>query len=97
MTGTGYDELKNLNNKIDDLIQRYGNLREENKELRTLKEKFERLLQEREEEIKELKTRYDRLKLTEALLGESEYGMEAKRKITELVREIDKCIALLDR
>jgi len=97
MTGTGYDELKNLNNKIDDLIQRYGNLREENKELRTLKEKFERLLQEREEEIKELKTRYDRLKLTGALLGESEYGMEAKRKITELVREIDKCIALLDR
>lgn len=97
MTGQGYEELKNLNNKIDDLIQRYSALEEENKNLKTLSEKLESLLRERENEIKELEKKYEILKLTGALLGETEYGSEAKKKITELMREIDKCIALLDK
>jgi hypothetical protein len=30
-------------------------------------------------------------------LGDGENAIEAKRKINELVREIDRCIALLNR
>lgn len=97
MTGQGYDELKNLNSKIDDLIQSYYDLKAENEDLKTLKEENEKLLQESEAKIKELETKYERIKLTVALVGEGEYGTEAKRRINELVREIDKCIALLDR
>ncbi|HQG56854.1 MAG TPA: hypothetical protein PK496_07590 [Bacteroidales bacterium] len=97
MTSQGYEELKNLNNKIDILIQRYRALEEENKNLRTLNENLEKMLREREDELKELEKKYEIIKLTGALLGESEYGLEAKKKISELVREIDKCIALLDK
>ncbi|MGQ9619988.1 MAG: hypothetical protein ACUVTX_03260 [Bacteroidales bacterium] len=97
MTGQGYEELKNLNNKIDELIQRYSTLKEENKNLKALNESLEKLLRERETVIKELEKKYEIIKLTGALLGEGEYGVEAKKKISELVREIYKCIALLDR
>ena len=55
------------------------------------------MLQEREERIKELEIKYERVKLSGALLGEGENAMEAKKKITELVREIDRCVALLNR
>ena len=97
MTSQGYEELKNLNNKIDDLIHRYHALEEENENLKTLNESLEKLLRERENELKELEKKYEIIKLTGALLGESEYGLEAKKKISELVREIDKCIALFDK
>lgn len=97
MTSQGFEELKNLNNKIDVLIQKFRALEEENKNLRTLNENLEKMLREREDELKELEKKYEIIKLTGALLGESEYGSEAKKKISELVREIDKCIALLDK
>ncbi|HOU95394.1 MAG TPA: hypothetical protein PLN06_02065 [Bacteroidales bacterium] len=97
MSVQGYEELKNLNSRINELIQRYINLEQENKKLKTLNKEYERLLQEHEVEIKELEKKYERLKLTGVLLGEGEMRQEAKKKITELVREIDKCIALLER
>ena len=97
MTGQGYDELKNLNSRLDELIHRYTTLKEEYRSLKTLNEKLEKKLLEKEAELKELENKYERLKITGALLGEGEAGQEAKRRINELVREIDKCIALLDR
>ena len=97
MSGKGYDELKILNRKIDELVNSYCNLKLENENLRTGKEALQTMLTERETEMKELEKKYERVKLTGALLGEGENANEAKRKITELVREIDNCIALLDR
>ena len=58
---------------------------------------LETVLQEKEEKMKELEIKYERVKLSGALLGEGENANEAKKKITELVREIDKCVALLNR
>jgi chromosome segregation ATPase len=97
MSGQGYDELKLLNRKIDELVNSYRDLKHENENLRTGKDALQTMLIERETEMKELEKKYDRVKLTGALLGEGENANEAKRKITELVREIDNCIALLDR
>ena len=97
MSGQGYDELKLLNRKIDELVNSYRDLKLENENLKTGKEALQTLLDERETEMKELEKKYERVKLTGALLGEGENANEAKRKITELVREIDNCIALLDR
>jgi chromosome segregation ATPase len=97
MSGQGYDELKLLNRKIDELVSSYRELKLENENLKTGKEALQTMLMERETEMKELEKKYERVKLTGALLGEGENANEAKRKITELVREIDNCIALLDR
>jgi predicted nucleic acid-binding Zn-ribbon protein len=97
MSGQGYEELKLLNRRIDELINKYNNLKVEYGNLKTANVALKTMLQEREVEMKELEKNYDRIKITGALLGDGENASEAKRKITELVREIDKCIALLDR
>ena len=97
MSVQGYDELVFLNRKIDELIKSYKTLKEQNKDLKTRAEALEKDLEEREVMLKELEKKYDRIKLTGALMGEGGNATEAKRKINDLVREIDKCIALLDR
>lgn len=97
MSGLGYDELIILNRKLDELLDRYNNLSAEVINLRSGNENLKSRLQEREDNIKELEIKYERIKLSGALLGEGENALEAKKKITELVREIDRCVALLNR
>jgi chromosome segregation ATPase len=97
MSAQGYEELVLLNRKIDELVNNFSNLREENGNLKTRNEVLNSKLRNREEEMKELEKKYDRIKLSGALLGEGENAVEAKRRINDLMREIDKCIALLDR
>ena len=93
----GYDELNLLNKKINELVTSYSDLKSECENLKTEKEALKGLLLDRETEIKELEKKNDKIKLTGALLGDSENAVEAKKKINELVREIDNCIALLNR
>jgi coenzyme F420-reducing hydrogenase delta subunit len=97
MSGQGYEELRILNKKIDELLIKYDNLKSECNELKTGNAKLANKLQERDATIKELEVKYERIKLSGALLGEGESAVEAKRKINELVREIDRCVALLNR
>ena len=97
MSGQGYEELIILNRKLDELLDRYNNLKGEVTDLKNGNEVLKNLLYDREEKLKELEIKYERVKLSGALLGEGENAFEAKKKITELVREIDKCVALLNR
>lgn len=97
MSDEGYEELVLLNRKIDELVNNFSILREENRSLKLRNEALNSELLGRDEEMKELEKKIDKLKLTGALLGEGENASEAKRRINELMREIDKCIALLDR
>jgi hypothetical protein len=75
----------------------YNNQKTGYKDLKTGNEALINQLQERDARIKELELKYERIKLSGALLGDGENAGEAKKKITELVREIDKCVALLNR
>lgn len=97
MSDNGYEELNLLNKKLDELLERYIGLKTQNGKLREENEKLKQMLQENEEKIKILETRYERVKLSGALTGGGENATEAKRKINELVREIDRCVALLNR
>ena len=97
MSGQGYEELIILNRKLDELLNRYNNLRTEAGDLKNGNEALKTMLQEREVKINVLEIKYERVKLSGALLGEGENALEAKKKITELMREIDKCVALLNR
>ena len=97
MSGQGYEELIILNRKLDELFNRYNNLKSELSELIKQNVTLNARLQEREARLKELETKYERIKLSGALLGEGENAHEAKKKINELVREIDRCVALLNR
>ncbi|MCU0362428.1 MAG: hypothetical protein MUE32_03645 [Bacteroidales bacterium] len=93
----GSEELFLLNRKLEELIDRYTALKKKNAELSALNEELGKAAAEKDERIKDLEIKYDRLKLSGALLGEGENASEAKRKISELVREIDRCVALLNR
>ncbi|HEX2921383.1 MAG TPA: hypothetical protein VHO50_09500 [Bacteroidales bacterium] len=97
MSGQGYEELIILNRKIDELLTRYKNLKAEVQEVYHMNEELKAMVQSRDERIKELEIKYERVKLTGALLGEGENASEAKRRLNDLVREIDKCVALLNR
>ena len=97
MSGQGYEELIVLNRKLDELLERYSNLRSEVTNLKNGNEVLKATLQDREEKMKELEIKYERVKLSGALLSEGENAFEAKKKLNELVREIDRCVALLNR
>jgi chromosome segregation ATPase len=97
MSDQGYEELTLLNKKLEELFERYNNLRIKNVELKSENEAIKHNLQERDDKIKELEIKYERIKLSGALIGEGDNAAEAKKKINELVREIDRCAALLNR
>ena len=97
MSGQGYEELKLLNRKLDELLIKYNDLKTEFDGLKNGNEALKNQLHEREAVIKELEIKYERIKLSGALLGNGETAAEARKKITELVREIDRCVALLNR
>ena len=46
--------------------------------------------------FEELERRYENLKLAKAILGSGGNSHDAKIKVNRIVREIDKCIALLN-
>ena len=97
MSGQGLEELALLNKKIEELFERYNDLRTKNRDLKNENDTLKRYIEERELKIRDLEKRYERIKISGALMGEREGAGEAKKKINELVREIDRCVALLNR
>ena len=97
MSDKGFDELKILNAKIDELIAKFNNVKSDYLKLKSQNGELVAKLRENDERIKELEIKNERYRLSGALLGEGGNAVEAKRKINELVREIDKCVALLNK
>jgi len=97
MNARGYEEYLLLKRSVETLISEYermrGKITELENELASVKDR----LSEKSEEVKELQTRYERAKFSGAILGSGDDAEMARKKVSELVREIDKCIALLDR
>ncbi|RUT80027.1 hypothetical protein [Ancylomarina longa] len=86
-----------LKNRITELISLYQKSKEEKESL--IHEKIE--LMEQIESLnrinEELNHQYNTLKLAKTLAANSDDSHQAKLKINRIVREIDKCIALLNR
>ncbi|MEZ4999528.1 MAG: hypothetical protein R2744_00355 [Bacteroidales bacterium] len=85
-----------LKQKVIDLISHFEKTREDNRRLRSENEKLRYELEAGTVKLRELEREYDRLKLSGAILGDGEHSQEAKKRINNLVREIDNCIALLN-
>jgi len=89
--------LSRLKNTIEVLISQYERITTDNirltKELSTYKTQID----EYKTTTAELEQKVNRLQLAEAFKASSLDTKEAKQKIGKLVREIDKCIALLNR
>ena len=83
--------------KLDKLIDLYSRVKRENhllSEKQTqLKEQISGLMLQNEELLK----KSEDLKFAKSLLGADEDPHEAKLKLNRIVREIDNCIALLNK
>jgi site-specific DNA-adenine methylase len=86
-----------LKAKIQELISAYESLKEENLKLAEQKAKLEDILQERELAYLELDKKYNQQQIANAFAASSEDSHDAKIKVNRIVREIDNCIALLNR
>ena len=97
MDGQSNDELNLLIKKVEMLLSRYQNLKVELENIKNENKGLKINLKDKEEILKETEKKYDNLKLTGALRGDGGDARESKQRIGELVREIDRCIALLNR
>jgi chromosome segregation ATPase len=94
--------MSNLVSLVSAIETKLNKLTEKQKALIAKLEKYENDIQElkkvhdeHKDEISKLKEQYRILKLSKTL-ETKEGAVEAKTKINELVREIDKCIGLLN-
>ncbi len=87
--------INELNFKIDKLIKLYISSLEQNKNLES---KVQELQSELEHVKREKQDLNNKLKTTQVAgaISSGEGSYEAKMRINQLVREIDKCIALLN-
>lgn len=81
--------------KIKQIALRYQEYEAENQQLRKENEQLKNTQAALETEIQEIKEKYKLLAITRTLL-KKEDKQETKRKINDLVREIDQCITLLN-
>jgi len=86
-----------LHSKIEKLVHLHDKLKDDNKKLSSDKLVLVKQVKEQEESIKKLEEGTIKLKLALTLNKSTEQTTDIKLKINELVREIDKCIALLNR
>ncbi len=69
MSGQGYEELKILNKKLDELFNKYNNLKSEYADLKAGNEALKSQLQDRDARFKELEIKYERIKISRSTVG----------------------------
>ncbi len=88
------DELKQ---KIKLLAERLEEQKKFNSSLAMENVNLGEKIVDQEKKIRELNQKNNTLKLSKAFIAENGEPQEAKLQINKIVREIDKCIALLNR
>lgn len=88
--------LEGVREHIASLIAAYEAAKQRNAELESKLEESENALAACKKQITELNRQIDNLRLTSAFTG-SGNTQEAKDRINKLVKEIDKCIKLLQK
>ncbi|AHW61171.1 hypothetical protein SAMN05444285_11156 [Draconibacterium orientale] len=97
MTEEDHLLLNDLKRNTQQLFEKYNELEQKNKMLSKQVENLKQEIELMEHEKIELGRSYEQLKVANRILSERDENGEAKQKIDFLIREIDKCIALLNR
>lgn len=92
-----YEELiRAFESKLRKLISEYKSLQLQNNQLKEKLEQKQNELMSAHGEIMELRKNYDHLLIAKTLGTDETVKLETKQKINKMVREIDKCLALID-
>jgi len=96
MTEKDQHLIEELKLNIRRLINSLEESRNELETIRKVNKELESNIVANKEEFEALKKRYENLKVAKALAEGDPENQAAKQKITKLIREVDKCIALLN-
>ena len=88
--------LETVKDRIRQLIAAYESERMERKKLQTELEQTRLQNEAYRKQIIELERQIDNLKLTEAFMAGGNDTAAAKKKIDRLIKEIDRCITLME-
>ena len=88
--------LDTIKQRMKQLIAAYESERMERENLQAAVAKYQEREEAYKKQIIELERQLDNLKLTEAFKASSGNSPEAKKKINNLIKEIDKCISLME-
>ena len=90
--------VENIEKKVNKLIQLYQSAQKEKEETLTENNQLISDLSDKDKTINSLEEKIKLLRITKSVATqESEINKESRQKINEYVREIDKCIALLNK
>lgn len=91
--------IDGINTKIEKLVHLHRSLSEQVNNLTAEKQELVQKINSKDQEINQLNENFKILTITKTLAGASldKENADAKSKINELVREIDRSIALLNK
>ena len=90
--------VESIENKVNNIISLYNSLKKEKEEILEENKKLRSDISERDKSIKSLEEKINLLRISKSVGAlDVEKNMQSRRKINEYVREIDKCIALLNK
>ena len=98
MTGKSEELLAEFESRMRQLMYLCDSLKEDNAYLRQELNRKDAVIETLTLEVAELKSKYDNLKFVKSFSSEDKEEMKvAKRRLSELVRDVDKCIAILKK
>jgi regulator of replication initiation timing len=83
--------------KVKQVIAKHDALKQENRQLQGKIGDLESAIIQLQQENRSLELKYENLKLAKMFAASDVENKDAKSRIQKLVREIDKCIALLNK
>ncbi len=89
--------MDGIRSKIRSVKDRMDEQIDENRKLKAQNEDLQQKVQQKQMVIEELEEKNQQLTLAKSLLADGENAQDARIKIKRIVREIDKCIALLNK
>ncbi len=94
------DDKKNmvveLDVRIRQLLLLCDSLKNENMKLRSTAKEHKEQITQLSEELEQMKTKFDSLKMARTITAASVDVESAKEKLSQMVREVNKCIHLLE-
>lgn len=92
------DLVVNIESKVNKIISLYNSLKKEKEEILEENKTLKSEVKDRDKDIKRLEEKIKLLRITKSVSAQDvEKNKESRQKINEYVREIDKCVALLNK
>ncbi|MDC0303574.1 hypothetical protein OAL15_01040 [Flavobacteriales bacterium] len=88
--------ISGLSERVEKLVSAQSDLKNENSKLRSRNSELEQAVHDQKNVLSKLEEENKVVKIAKAVTDDDEDRKEQRKRLNELVREVDKCIALLN-